>query len=340
MADNSGGPENAVVKEIVRRCLEGITDDSHRVNGGAKLGLVVEGGGMRGVYSGGVLVAMEQMGLTSVFDEVYGESAGAINSCYFLAGQAKYGSAIYLDDLTSLRFVNPFRIGKIIDLDYAIDVVVKFVKPLDVGRVLASRSGLHIAITSALTGEARLVDAKREGIPLLTLLKASGAIAPLYNCPVLIDGIPYVDGGITNPIPVRSAIEDGCTHILVLLTRPPDFVSPGYTAVERFCMAPLFRSWTPAFVNVFYEQQHQRYNATRAVAFGKDRGRGGVNIAVIGPDAKSPAVSRATVLRGRLQAAMDDAMRKTRDVFADLRSDGADSGDGGQAWGTSPDARQ
>src|ERR1035438_807636 len=163
--------------------MMGIAGESGATSGGAKLGLVVEGGGMRGVYSGGVLVAMEGMGLTGVFDEVYAESAGATNSCYFLAGQAKYGSAIYLDDLTSLRFVNPFRLGRIIDIDFAIDVVVKSVKPLDVARVLASGSGLHIAITSALNGDARLVDAKRDGIPLLTLLKASTAIAPLYNRP-------------------------------------------------------------------------------------------------------------------------------------------------------------
>jgi len=318
MTESTAGPEHAVVREIVRRRLAGITGNSPQPKGDVKLGLVVEGGGMRGVYSGGVLVAMEQFGLTDVFDEVYGESAGAINSCYFLAGQAKFGSAIYLDDLTSFKFVNPFRIGKILDLDYAIDVVVRSVKPLDVERVLASHSGLHVAMTNALTGEPRLVDAKKEGIPLLTLLKASGAIAPLYNRPVRINGTAYVDGGITNPIPVGSAIEGGCTHILVLLTRPPSFVSPGYNAIEQFFMAPLFRSWTPAFVKVFYEQQHRQYNATRKLAFGKSGGPG-VSIAVIGPADNSPAVSRATISRRRLKAAMDDAMQKTREVFAELR---------------------
>jgi predicted patatin/cPLA2 family phospholipase len=325
IGDNGASSEHVVIKEIVRRHVEGVAGNSDRSNGGVKLGLVVEGGGMRGVYSGGVLVAMEALGLTGVFDEVYGESAGATNSCYFLAGQAKFGSAIYLDDLTSSKFFNPCRIGKIIDIDYAIDVVVKCIKPLDVDRVLASGSGLHIAVTSALNGDARLVDAKRDGVPLLTLLKASTAIAPLYNRPVLIDGTPYVDGGITNPIPVQSAIDGGCTHILVLLTRPPEFLSPGYSGFEQFCMSPLFRSWSPAFVRVFYEEQYRRYNSTRKLAFGRRPARDGVTIAVIGPSAAWPAVSRATIARRRLKAAMDDAMVKTRKVFAELRSTETDS---------------
>src|SRR5215472_10719041 len=70
------GPDNPVVKEIERRL--GLLKEGHELSGlTTKLGLVVEGGGMRGVVSGGALIAMERVGLTSVFDEVYGESAGA-----------------------------------------------------------------------------------------------------------------------------------------------------------------------------------------------------------------------------------------------------------------------
>jgi predicted patatin/cPLA2 family phospholipase len=314
----SASPQHPVIEEIVRR-KKAARSANTPPTGAPKLGLVVEGGGMRGVVSGGALVAMERLGLCGVFDEVYGESAGAINSCYFLAKQAKFGSAIYLEDLTSLKFVNPLRVGTIIDLDYAIDVVVTSVKPLNVAAVLSSPSKLYIALTNALTGEARLVDVKREHIPLLTLLKASGAIAPLYNRHVLIDGIPFVDGGITNPIPVGSAIANGCTHILVLLTRPPEFLSMGYSRLQRTCLAPLFRSWTPAFVDTFYSRQHRQYNATRELAFGIRPAPPGVEIAVIGPGTDSPAVSRMTISRRRLQAAMDDTMEKTLGLFTALK---------------------
>jgi len=73
---------------------------------------------MRGVVSAGALIAMERVSLTSVFDEVYGESAGAINACYFLAGKAAFGGRIYLEDLISSRFINPLRPGKILDMDF------------------------------------------------------------------------------------------------------------------------------------------------------------------------------------------------------------------------------
>lgn len=315
MGNNQGHSRHPVINEILHRRACGYERNGNPSVGGAKVGLVVEGGGMRGVYSGGALVAMEQMGLTKVFDAVYGESAGGINACYFLAGQAQFGSSIYLDDLTSLRFVNPLRLGSILDMDYAIDIVIKTVKRLDIQKVLASRAALYIAVTNAVTGKPRLVDVKHDSVPLLTLLKATGAIAPLYNRPVLIDGVAYADGGITNPIPVKSAIDDGCTHILVLLTRPPEYISPPYTAFQRFCLRPLFRSWSREFVNAFYECRYRGYNETRSIAFGNTVVRKGVSIAVIGPDAASPPISRATISRRRLKAAMEDAMCKTRECF-------------------------
>jgi len=117
------GPDNPVVREIERRL--GLLKEGRALGGlNTKLGLVVEGGGMRGVVSGGALIAMERVGLTSVFDEVYGESAGAINACYFLAGNAAFGGRIYLEDLTSFRFINPLRRGKILDVDFLIDEVM------------------------------------------------------------------------------------------------------------------------------------------------------------------------------------------------------------------------
>ena len=80
-------PDHPVMQELGwRRALLNEGADLSGLD--TKLGLVVEGGGMRGVISGGALIALERLGLTSAFDEVYGESAGAINACYFLAGEA------------------------------------------------------------------------------------------------------------------------------------------------------------------------------------------------------------------------------------------------------------
>src|SRR5262245_6066897 len=89
------GSGQAVVREIHRR-LARLRAGAPPGVGDAKLGLVIEGGGMRGAISAGALVALERLGLTSAFDEVLGESAGALNACYFLAGAAALGARIYL----------------------------------------------------------------------------------------------------------------------------------------------------------------------------------------------------------------------------------------------------
>lgn len=299
--------EHPVIQEMVRR-----RDGFGR--GAAKLGLVVEGGAMRGVYSGGALVELDKLGFNSVFDEVYAESAGAINACYFLAGQTQLGIRIYLEDLQTFKFFNPFRPGAVIDIDYVTDVVLRTRKPLNTDAVLGSRSDLFVALTSALDGSPRLVDFKREKAPLLTLLKATAAIVPLYNRAVLLDGIPYVDGGISNPIPISSAVDAGCTHILVLLTRPPDFELGTFSGLQRVLLSFLLRGWKDAFLHAFLEERVRRYRLARDLALG--RASCGALMAVIGPARESPRIGRTTLSRRTLNLAMQDAMRRTRAAFA------------------------
>jgi predicted patatin/cPLA2 family phospholipase len=98
-----------------------------------------------------------------------------------------------------------------------------------------------VAITNALDGSPRLVDVKRENPPLYTLLKATTAVVPLYNRAIVLDGIPYMDGGISNPIPIQSALDAGCTHILVLLTRPPEFELKPSSGLQRFLLSLMLR---------------------------------------------------------------------------------------------------
>jgi predicted patatin/cPLA2 family phospholipase len=111
-----------------------------RDSSSAKLGLVVEGGAMRGVYSGGALVTLDRLGFNAVFYEVYAESAGAINASYFLSGQAQMRMRIYTEDLQTPRFINPLPTSAVINVDYVADVVLTRIKPLDAGAVLASTS--------------------------------------------------------------------------------------------------------------------------------------------------------------------------------------------------------
>jgi predicted patatin/cPLA2 family phospholipase len=182
---------------------------------------------------------------------------------------------------------------------------------------MQSRSRLFVSITNAADGTGRVVDVKKESPPLLALLKATAAIVPLYNSSVLLEGVPYVDGGITDPIPVTNAINSGCTHILVVLTRPRGFVARPFQGVKRYVLEHWLRGWDPRFVNAFFNVRSQRYNEARAMSFGQVAAPNGIEIAVIAPTGSEPRVTRLTVSRRRLEGAMQASTASTMAIFSE-----------------------
>jgi len=310
---NAADMNNEVIKEICRR--KKLLHQPRWSDGlGTRLGLVIEGGGMRGVISCGVLAEMQRLGLTTLFDEVYGESAGAINGAYFIAKQAEAGELIYTNDLTSRRFFNIWRPGKLFDMDYAIDEIVGQKRRLNWEEVKLARSKLYVSLTSALGGGKRVVDFQNETISLLTLLKATSAIVPFYNSPVRIGTDEYVDGGIADPVPIGNAIERGCTHILVLLTRPPSFEPQPLSVIERALVGQFLKSATTKFTEAFYSRW-RRQRESRAIAFGVVPPSRPVKIAVICPAETSPRISRLSQSRQLLANAMKESAERARRIF-------------------------
>src|SRR4051812_48561035 len=90
-----------------------------------KLGLVVEGGGLRGVVSCAPLLVIDELGFTQHFDSVYATSAGAINAAYFLAGQIHEGAKIYSDGYLSKGFVSFKNWPHLMNLDFLFENVIK-----------------------------------------------------------------------------------------------------------------------------------------------------------------------------------------------------------------------
>ncbi|EFJ42613.1 hypothetical protein VOLCADRAFT_121503 [Volvox carteri f. nagariensis] len=172
---------------------------------GARLGLVVEGGGMRGCISGAMLMALHDLGLTDVFD------------------------AIYREDLTQgtafLDFRNLFSressARPVMNIDFLIDHVMHTSKPLDWDAVLTSPTPLKI-VASCLDSLQPVVlsDFADQG-ELAEALKATAAVPRIAGPPRRLRGRTLVDAAVFEPVPLPSAIRDGCTHVLVLCTRPP-----------------------------------------------------------------------------------------------------------------------
>lgn len=279
---------------------------------GHKLGLVIEGGALRAVCSAGGAVVLAQLGYSDVFDEVYATSAAVMNASYFLTNQPLLGISVYFDHCTTRDFVNPFRFWKIIDVDYIFDRVAVRDKPLDIKRLLASRSRLFVAVLDRNTGEVVLVDPRESKTPVLQVLKASAAIPVFYNRAVTVDGRACIDGGLTVPFALPQAIANGCTDVLVLSTRPPDYVTPPPTWLDRHMFNVMCARWNRRMRHIFAER-HLSSRAARDLACGVANGSA-VNVATIctSPD---EIVDRMTIDRDALLRAAIGYGKRTMRIF-------------------------
>ena len=166
------------------------------------------------------LAAFEEMGFGQCFDHVAGSSAGALNSAYFITGQASYGVETYIYHLTQRRFVNPFRLKKVVDIDYLVDHIGKKARPLDLTALLAARTILHISLTDIAEGQTRYVTNRMPDIDLWEAFRASAAMPILYNKSVRVGDGLYVDGSLRARVPIRRVLEHGCRFVVVILTMP------------------------------------------------------------------------------------------------------------------------
>ncbi|MBI3589012.1 MAG: patatin-like phospholipase family protein [Candidatus Liptonbacteria bacterium] len=277
--------------------------------------LIVGGGGIRGAFSMGVLAGLEQTGLSSAFDTVISVSAGAPNCAYFLARQARLAVSVYTDDLTDNRFSNPWRLNKIVDIDYLVRVL-RNVKPLDVGAVCASRSDFLTAVTS-LAGEGSFQDVKT--FPdIFDPIKASMALPLLYNRPVSLNGVPYLDGAVTLPLPIRMALYLASTDILVLVNYPIDQPLGKTPLLERLMSHFYFRHFPRAFAEAFLKRR-KIYDQNMAILMasgGKLRGaRGTVNVGIIAPP-REAMIGRLTKSRTKVHSLALTGAQTALDIFA------------------------
>ncbi|MGB9699308.1 MAG: patatin-like phospholipase family protein [Thermodesulfobacteriota bacterium] len=238
------GVEHPVLKLIIERALSRSQPGQRRDE--CKLGLVIEGGAMRGVVSAGMVAGLESLGLKRVFDVVYGASAGAFNGAYFLAGQAALGTTIYYENLNSKNFINFWRLfqGKpVVNLAYVMEKVLGEEKPLHWESVLKSPIPLKIVVSSLKLLKPLLLSGFQNKEELFRALYATAKMPLLTGGPMEIEGDRFLDAGLFQGIPVWAALEDGCTHILILLTRPKGKRKKKTSIWDKYLFARLINRW-------------------------------------------------------------------------------------------------
>lgn len=233
MADPDSWPwsANHPVREMLRARRAQHSTPGHRTDG-FKVGLAVEGGGLRGVVSAAMLSALEDLGYADTFDEVYACSSGGLNAAYFLNGQTWFPVSIYFDDLTGGEFLDFRRVLRLrgpMDLNFVFDEVFVHRKPLDYARIIAKQPRLHVMVTDVDTLSSLDVSDFSSPDDLRDALRASAWLPVAIRGTAQFRGHRAVDGGVLQFHPYRAAVNDGCTHVLSLSTKP---IGPPRTALS------------------------------------------------------------------------------------------------------------
>lgn len=231
-AERYWAEDHPVLELIRKRRSAGTGPGSH--DDGLKLGLAIEGGGMRGVVSAAMLTALDDLGLRPAFDGIYSCSSGAVNAAYFAGGETWYPLTIYFDDLATKQFVDMRRFlsrRAILNLDYVFEQVLETVKPLDYERILTGPASFQVAVTLVDELRTLCVSDFQSKEDLRSGLRASCWLPVAVPGAGDFRGQRAVDGGVLTAHPYALALRDGCTHVLSLSTkpirRPPRRVSLG-----------------------------------------------------------------------------------------------------------------
>ncbi len=187
-----------------------------------KWGLVLEGGGMRGVFTAGALEAFLDENLE--FPYVIGVSAGASNGLSYASGQKGRAKISNIDLLVKYKYISLLRLltrGEVMDFDLLFDEFPNKILPYDFdaySRFCESGRKFTIVASNCLTGKAEYFVNPKAGKHLLEVCRASCSM-PLVSKICLVGEKPMLDGGICDPIPFRRAKSDGIEKIVAVLTR-------------------------------------------------------------------------------------------------------------------------
>ena len=184
-----------------------------------QVGLVLEGGGMRGVYTAGILEYFLESQL--FFPYVIGVSAGACNAASYLSKQKGRNKTVTIEYASDPRYIswkNYFRNRQFFGMDFIFDEIPNKHVPYHYDVFYNSPSEFVVGTTDCLTGEPVYFNKHDYGNNLLTVLRASSSL-PFIAPEVRFKDKVLLDGGISDPIPIKKAQQDGFAKNIVILTR-------------------------------------------------------------------------------------------------------------------------
>lgn len=226
----------------------------------SKCGLVLEGGGMRGLYTAGVLDYFLDFKMN--FKDITTVSAGACHAVSYISKQRGRSYVIntkYCSDKRYISFGRFLRGGSIFGMDFIFKEIPQRLEPMDFEAYHRQGSRLTVALTNLETAKAEYFDIEDVEKDIDYLVATCSL--PVFSPAVTIEGRSYYDGGITDSIPVQKALDKGNDKVVVILTQ-----NKGYQkqpAGGGFVYKRKFRNY-PGFIKAI-AHRHEMYNGELAL---------------------------------------------------------------------------
>lgn len=275
-----------------------------------KTGLVLEGGGLRGMYTIGVLDKFMEENIN--FDYVVGVSAGACNGVSFVSGQKGRNYRVNTEYITDKRYIsleNFIKTKSLFGMEFLFDYVPDHLVILDKEAILKNKAEFKVGVTNVITGKSEFFD-KKKVCETNDVIKASSSI-PLFSPMVKIDSGYYLDGGTACPIPIKQAFIDGCDRVIVVLTRERNYKK----SPEKFRLIykNAFKDY-PKMVDVL-DNRHNVYNET--LEYLKKCEENGTAL-VIAPK-KPPVVGRFEKNTEKLKALYNEGINDANEILNSVK---------------------
>ncbi len=232
------------------------------------IGLVLEGGGFRGMFTAGVLDVFMERGLAG-FSSVWGVSAGALMATSYLSGQLGRSCRINLAFRDDKRYMSTYQLaktGNIVGTTFLYNEVQNDIDPFDYDAFNANPTRLFATVSDVTFGTPDYVEIT--SLPeKMDYVRASASL-PVVSRMVKVDGRLLLDGGTTDSVPLERALrEPGCSRAVVVLTQERSYKKGQASLMPA--ARKLYEDF-PYYLQAI-ESRPERYNAQREYIWEQER---------------------------------------------------------------------
>ncbi|MBQ6807500.1 MAG: patatin family protein [Lachnospiraceae bacterium] len=273
-------------------------------------GLVLEGGGMKGIYTAGVLDFFLDKEI--MFSSCYGVSAGACSLCSYLSKQRKRAYRVnvnYLEHKDYCSVQSLLKTGNIFGVDMCYKLIPDYLDPYDYETFNQYEGKAYAVVTNIRTGEPEYMQLKDMHKDIIAVQASSSM--PLVSRNVKIGEEYYLDGGISDSIPLRRSMKDGNAKNVVIMTKEEGFIRK--PAGNELALMKVRYARYPKVYELMRER-HICYNNT--VQFIEEQREQG-NVFVIRPKHVSQ-VGRLEKDKAKLDALYEEGYRDAQECYVEL----------------------